>query len=58
MQIIWDERKRLANARKHGLDFADLDLEFFEHTVIRPAKLNRLFAFGVLADGTIAVVFT
>lgn len=58
MRIVWDERKRLANIEKHGLDFGDLDLEFFEDAVIRPAKLNRMIAFGRLADGTIAVVFT
>ncbi len=38
MIIVWDEPKRLANIDKHGLDFADLSLEFFERALIRPAK--------------------
>ena len=57
MRIVWDVPKRLANLAKHGLDFADLDLAFFDGAVIRPARGRRLFAFGRFADGTIAVVF-
>ena len=57
MVIVWDEPKRLANIDKHGLDFADLSLEFFERAVIRPAKRSRLQAIGRLADGTVAVIF-
>ncbi|WP_323015395.1 BrnT family toxin [Devosia sp.] len=57
MRIIWDEPKRQANLAKHGLDFADLSLTFFEEAIIRPAKLGRLAAFGRFADGSIAVVF-
>ncbi len=57
MIIVWDEPKRLANIDKHGLDFADLSLEFFERALIRPAKRGRLQAIGRLADGTIAVIF-
>jgi len=57
MEIVWDERKRLANLTKHGLDFADLTLEFFTTAVLRPAKQGRLKAMGRFADGSIAVVF-
>ncbi|MGL4196633.1 MAG: BrnT family toxin [Allorhizobium sp.] len=57
MIIVWDEPKRLANIDKHGLDFADLSLEFFERALIRPAKRGRLQAIGRLADGTVAVIF-
>ena len=57
MVIVWDEPKRLANIDKHGLDFTDLSLEFFERAVIRPAKRGRLQAIGRLADGTVAVIF-
>lgn len=39
------------------MDFADLTPAYFEAAIIRPAKGNRLFAFGRFADGTIAVVF-
>ncbi|NBB50855.1 hypothetical protein GVN24_21475 [Rhizobium sp. CRIBSB] len=57
MVIVWDEPKRLANIDKHGLDFADLSLEFFERALIRPAKRGRLQAIGRLADGTVTVIF-
>ena len=35
MVIVWDEPKRLANIDKHGLDFSDLSLAFFERALIR-----------------------
>ncbi|MHB0952858.1 MAG: BrnT family toxin [Allorhizobium sp.] len=57
MEIVWDERKRLANIDKHGLDFADLTLEFFLSAAIRPAKVGRFQAIGRLGDGTISVIF-
>ncbi|EKF58099.1 hypothetical protein QWE_15893 [Agrobacterium albertimagni AOL15] len=57
MIIVWDEPKRLANIDKHGLDFSDLSLEFFQRALIRPAKRGRLQAVGRLADGTVAVIF-
>lgn len=57
MKIVWDERKRLANLDKHGLDFSDLTVDFFLAAVVRPAKLGRLMAIGRLNDGTIAVIF-
>ncbi len=57
MMIVWDEPKRLANLDKHGLDFADLSLDFFSTAVIRPAKRGRQQAIGRLEDGTIAVIF-
>ncbi|MBI5318494.1 BrnT family toxin [Bradyrhizobium sp.] len=58
MKIVWDEPKRLANIVKHdGLDFADLDEEFFEQSVIVPGKENRLIAVGRLASGVVVVVF-
>ena len=57
MEIVWDERKRLANIEKHGLDFADLTLEFFQGASIRTAKLGRLQAIGRHMDGKISVIF-
>jgi hypothetical protein len=39
MKIVWDEPKRLTNLAKHGLDFADLDTDFFRRRV-------RQIAFG------------
>ena len=57
LMIVWDEPKREQNLAKHGLDFADLDEEFFLASVVVPAKDGRYMAIGHLADGTIAVVF-
>jgi uncharacterized DUF497 family protein len=58
VKIVWDEPKRLANIAKHGgLDFADLDEEFFERSMIVPGKGKRLIAVGRLADGVAVVVF-
>ena len=56
MDIVWDERKRLVNLDKHGMNFATLDLDFFERAVILPAKKRRLMAVGRL-DGVVTVVF-
>lgn len=55
--IVWDEAKRRINLAKHGLDFADLNEEFFLSSIVVPAKNGRHMAIGQLADGTIAVVF-
>ena len=57
MRIVWDEPKRLANIVHHGLDFAALDLEFFEGAVIRPSHSSRLLAFGRNCGEVITVVF-
>ena len=57
LTIAWDEPKRQANLSKHGLDFADLDEEFFLGALGVPARSRRLKAMGRFADGTIAVVF-
>jgi uncharacterized protein len=57
MKIVWDETKRTSNVIKHGLDFAELDFDFFETATFAPAKSGRLKAIGRFKDGTIAVVF-
>lgn len=46
MRITWDEPKRLANLAKHGLDFADLDLEFFAGSLVTPSRDGRFVAIG------------
>lgn len=56
MIIVWDEPKRLANLDKHGIDFADIDEEFFASALIGEAKQGRYFAIGEL-DGVIVVIF-
>lgn len=57
MKIIWDETKRIANIEKHGLDFADLSLDFFLASLVVPAKNGRSKAIGRLQDGTVVVIF-
>jgi uncharacterized protein len=57
MRIVWDEPKRRQNIEKHGLDFARLDIDFFETALVAPAKSNRLKAINVISDGTVAVIF-
>jgi hypothetical protein len=49
----------LANLDKHGLDFADLDVTFFEDALVIPShKLSRRWvAIGVSIRGVIVVVF-
>lgn len=56
MQIVWDEPKRLANLDKHGVDFADIDEDFFASAFIRDAKNGRFAAIGRM-NGVIAVIF-
>jgi len=58
MKIVWDERKRQGNIAKHGLDFADLSLDFFLTARVWPAVRGRFLAVGEL-DGRpiVAVVF-
>jgi Uncharacterized protein conserved in bacteria len=57
MKLLWDEPKRLANIDKHGLDFADLDIDFFATALVVPAKGPRYMAIGHGPAGMITVVF-
>jgi uncharacterized DUF497 family protein len=57
MRIVWDEPKRLANLAKHGLDFADLDTDFFSEAALGPTDSSRFVAIGEWAGITITVVF-
>lgn len=57
MRIVWDERKRLANIQRHGLDFAELDGFDWRAATIRPAKARRLMAIGGFDSRMIAIVF-
>ncbi|ODT75722.1 MAG: hypothetical protein ABS76_33235 [Pelagibacterium sp. SCN 64-44] len=56
MKIIWDEPKRRANLLKHGMDFADLTLEFFENAAFEDGKLGRRIAVGWLEGQGIMVI--
>ncbi|MBI1980271.1 MAG: BrnT family toxin [Methylocystis sp.] len=57
MRIVWDEPKRLSNIDKHGLDFADIVIDFFLDAFVVPAKAGRFVAIGKLNGETVAVVF-
>jgi uncharacterized protein len=57
MVVTWDERKRLSNRDKHGMDFAALSSAFFERAVIVPTKLRRFLAIGTFNGSLITVVF-
>lgn len=57
MRITWDEPKRQKTLAERGLDFADLDLAFFEAAGLYPAKKGRWMAIGPLGDVMLSVVF-
>lgn len=58
MMMIWDENKRETNLAKHGMDFANLDLEFFTSARIISSHTNRFIAIGTFKhDAMITVVF-
>jgi uncharacterized protein len=54
--ITWDNAKRLANLDKHGLDFADLELEFFLDSLVVPVREGRFKAIGPLRGTSVIVV--
>jgi hypothetical protein len=58
MQIVWDEPKRRQNIAKHGLDFADLPIEFFLTAYVGSARNSRFKAVGAFnGQLVIAVLF-
>lgn len=63
MEYEWDEVKRLANIRKHGIDFIDVPVIFGGATVTVEDNRyrygeQRLITFGLLQGRVIAVVHT
>lgn len=56
MQIVYDEWKRQANLAKHGLDFEDLDMEFFERSAVFPARSGRSKVVGLFHGQLVIVV--
>jgi uncharacterized DUF497 family protein len=58
MKIVWDEIKRQANVSKHGMDFVDLEIDFFYAATILPARGNRFMAIGNLGGAAVTVVFS
>jgi uncharacterized DUF497 family protein len=63
MSYEWDERKRRANVKKHGIDFIDV-LEVFDgDVVILPDERfdygeTRFIAIGILKSFVIVVAYT
>ena len=62
MPIIfeWDERKRLVNLAKHGIDFVEAKDIWANDALEAPSPRygeERFIAYGILDDRIIAVVF-
>ncbi len=63
MNFEWDEAKRIANLRKHGIDFIDLAVVFDGETLTLEDDRydygeQRLITFGLLRGLVVAVVHT
>ncbi|MBP5975137.1 BrnT family toxin [Brasilonema sp. CT11] len=63
MEFEWDEAKRLANIRKHGIDFIDVPEVFDGDTVtVEDNRYDygeqRFVTFGLLQGILVAVVHT
>jgi uncharacterized DUF497 family protein len=63
MEYEWDEAKRFANLRKHGIDFIDIPTVFDGDIVtVEDDRYNygeqRFVTFGLLQGRVIAVVHT
>ncbi len=56
MRLVWDEAKRRSNLAKHGLDFADLPLEFFLTAKIEPSRMGRFLAIGLFRGEVVLAV--
>jgi uncharacterized protein len=57
VKITWDEPKRQMNIAKHGVDFAEVSVDFFADALFVPAKSGRFMAIGKLDGKLTAVVF-
>jgi len=61
MRYEWDERKRLTNLEKHGLDFFDVDVVFESSHVVVPSTHDseeRFLSIGVFDGRFVTVVYT
>jgi uncharacterized DUF497 family protein len=63
MEFEWDEAKRRANYKKHGLDFRDAEKVFQEVTITAEDKRQdygekRFISLGRLEDIVVVVVYT
>lgn len=61
MRFEWDERKRLSNLNKHGLDFLDVYIVFeashVEVPSLHPGE-ERYLAIGKVEGRVVTVVYT
>ena len=61
MWFEWDERKRLTNLEKHGLDFFDTEAVFESPHMVIPSAYHseqRFLAVGMLDGRFVTVVYT
>jgi uncharacterized DUF497 family protein len=61
MRYEWDERKRLSNLKKHGLDFFDADVVFESSHVITPSAHNsekRFLCIGTFEGRFVTIIYT
>lgn len=63
MEFAWNEAKRLANIRKHGIDFVDVSAVFDRDTVtVEDDRYSyteqRFVTFGLFQGRVVAVVHT
>lgn len=63
MKIIWDERKRLGNLTKHGLDFKRAEQFEWDDCWTEEARPSnsgqpRLKAVGMLDGRVVAIIFS
>ena len=57
MNITFDDAKRATNRIKHGYDFANLDMNFFDRSTVVAARGDRWMAIGRFDDTIITVIF-
>ena len=63
MSYEWDERKRRANVKKHGIDFIDVPEVFDGNVVILPDERfdygeTRFIGLGILKSHVVVVAYT
>lgn len=63
MDLEWDEDKRQANIRKHGIDFVDLRSLFEEYTLTMedtrfPYEEARYITIGLMRGRAVVVAYT
>lgn len=63
MEFEWDEKKRIYNLHKHGIDFIGVDKLFDGYTLsIEDDRTNygeqRFITFGMMQECVVAVVHT